>query len=203
MRTFLGTTGWFVILAASCVSTQVFADSNFIQNNQQFGVNLPQVALPSGSDEIRTTDGATCRSAVGGDGAYMDVGVIGSPESDDANASAAAYGRLVIPLGYKAKRLDCTKLYDLEIRRLKMELELARMGTAGSANTPAAAVNSNWAEEGWGSQPLAAPPKATAVQPEPAAVVFAEPKTAAPAKAKKTRKAKQVAPQPEDVVELY
>ncbi len=203
MWTVFGSTGRFVSLVLFCVSTQALADSNYIQNNQQFGVNLPQVSLPNGSDEIRTTDGATCRSAVGGDGAYMDVGIIGSPDSQDASASAAAYGRIVVPLGYKAKRLDCTKLYDLEIRRLKMELELARMGTAGSANTPAAAVNSNWAEEGWGNQPLAAPPKATAAQPEPASVVFAEPKPAVPAKPKKARKPKPAAPQPEEVVELY
>lgn len=164
-------------LALVCVSTQAFADSNYIQNNQQFGVNLPQAALPNGSDEIRTTDGASCRSAVGGDGAYMDMGVIGSPESQDTNASAAAYGRLVIPLGYKARRLDCTKLYNLEIQRLKMELELARMGSSRSTNTLAAGINSNWAEEGWGSEP------------------------AVPSK--KPRKAKPLPVPVEDVVELY
>ena len=167
MRTIFGAAGGFLSLALVCVATQALADSNYIQNNQQFGVNLPQASLPSGSDEIRTTDGATCRSAVGGDGAYMDVGVIGSPESQDANASAAAYGRLVIPLGHKAKRLDCTQLYDLEIRRLKMELELARMGTSSGANTQAAAMNSNWADEGWSNsgeqaiQPVADTPAPT------------------------------------------
>jgi hypothetical protein len=195
--------GGFISLALVCVSTQAMADSNYIQNNQQFGVNLPQATLPSGSDEIRTTDGATCRSAVGGDGAYMDVGVIGSPDSQDANASAAAYGRIVVPLGYKAKRLDCTKLYDLEIRRLKMELELARMGSAGSTNTPAAPMNSNWAEEGWGTQPPAAPQKIKQAQPEPVAVVFPEEKITPPAKPKKNRKAKPVVQPPEEIVELY
>jgi hypothetical protein len=185
MWTILGTTGWFVTLAAVCVSTQAFADSNYIQNNQQFGVNLPQAALPSGSDEIRTTDGATCRSAVGGDGAYMDIGVIGSPEGRDASASAAAYGRIVVPLGYKAKRLDCTKLYDLEIRRLKMELELARMGTSGAANT------------------ASAPAKARPAKPEPAAVIYAEEKPVLTMTAKKKRKTKPAAPPSEEVLELY
>ena len=189
MWSVFGSAGRFIILAVACVSTQALADSNYIQNNQQFGVNLPQVSLPNGSDEIRTTDGATCRSAVGGDGAYMDVGVIGSPESQDANASAAAYGRIVVPLGYKAKRLDCTKLYDLEIRRLKMELELARMGTAGSANTAAAPINSNWAEEGWNSQP--------------AAIVYPEEPASPPAKTSKARKAKPAVQDAEAVGSLY
>lgn len=189
MRKIFGTTGWFVTVAVACISTQALADSNYIQNNQQFGVNLPQAALPSGSDEIRTTDGATCRSAVGGDGAYMDVGVIGSPEGQDASASAAAYGRIVVPLGYKAKRLDCTKLYDLEIRRLKMELELARMGTAGSANTAAAPMNSNWAEDGWNSQP--------------AAIVYPEAPVSPSAKKKKSRKQKPVIQEAEAIGSLY
>lgn len=189
MWTVLRSAGGFIGLALVCVSTCALADSNYIQNNQQFGVNLPQAALPNGSDEIRTSDGSSCRSSVGGDGAYMDVGVIGSPESTDANASAAAYGRLVIPLGYKAKRLDCTKLYNLEIQRLKMELELARMGSSGTANTQAAGINSNWAEEGWGNQP--------------AAIIEPVAKTVAPAKPGKSKKAKPAPVQIEEVVELY
>jgi hypothetical protein len=163
MRTIFGTAGWLISLALVCATPQAMAETNYIQNNQQFGVNLPQVGLPTGSDEIRTTDGASCRSAVGGNGAYMDMGVIASPENEDANASAAAYGRVVIPLGYKAKRLDCSKLYNLEIQRLKMELELARMGSTGGATTQAAPMNSNWAEDGWNSQP--------------AGVVYPDPKT--------------------------
>ncbi len=177
MRTIFRTTGWAISLALTALTQQVFADSNYYQNNQQFGVNLPQAALPSGSDEIRTTDGSTCRSAVGGDGAYLDVGVVGAPQNQDINATAAAYGRIVIPLGSKSKRIDCSRLYDLEIQRLKMELELARMGASGRRNTDPADFSSNWANEGWDSQP------------KPAAVVLSE-EPAEPVKKAKKKKAK-------------
>ncbi len=94
---------------------------------------LPGVSLPSGSDEVRAADGTSCRSAIGNGGAYLDIGVIGNPNgltgsssSDEGNASA--YGRIVIPLGRSRKRVDCTRLYDLEVRRLEMELRLMEMG---------------------------------------------------------------------------
>ena len=189
MRTLLGATGWAIGFAVLTLSQPAFSDSNYYQNNQQFGMNLPQATMPNGSDEIRTTDGSTCRSAVGGDGAYMDMGVIGSPENQDINATAAAYGRIVIPLGTKAKRIDCSRLYDLEIQRLKMELELARMGTSGNRNTAEAGANSNWANEGWDNEP------------KPAAIIMPEAPTAVATK--KARKPRPVA-QPEQAVDtLY
>ena len=42
------------------------------------GFNLPGVQLPQGADEVRAADGTTCRSAVSGNGAYLDLGVIGN-----------------------------------------------------------------------------------------------------------------------------
>lgn len=82
--------------------------------------------LPQGADEVRASDGTSCRSAVGGSGAYLDVGVIGNPNR--SSASNSYYGRVVVPLGRTPKRLDCSKLYELEVERLRMELELAKAG---------------------------------------------------------------------------
>jgi len=90
------------------------------------GFSLPGVQLPQGADEVRAADGTTCRSAVSGNGAYLDVGLMGKPGA--ASKDVSAYGRVVVPLGAKGKRLDCTKLYDLEVERLRMELELTKMG---------------------------------------------------------------------------
>lgn len=98
---------------------------------------LPGVSLPSGSDEVRAADGTSCRSAVGNGGAYLDIGVIGNPNALTGSSSGStstdstttsAYGRIVIPLGRSRKRVDCTRLYDLEVRRLEMELRLMEMG---------------------------------------------------------------------------
>ena len=149
MRTFLGAAGGFLIGLIAMGGCAAYADSNNYQNNSQFGLNLPTATLPSGQDEIRTADGTSCRSSVGGDGAYMDMGVLGTPETSDVGASAAAYGRLVIPFGAKPSRIDCSQLYNLEIARLKMELELAKMGLGGKKPTEEADLSESWANDGW------------------------------------------------------
>ncbi|WP_075997161.1 hypothetical protein [Salaquimonas pukyongi] len=98
-------------------------------NQNISGFNLPGVTLPQGHDEVRAADGTTCRTAVGGNGAYMDLGVIGNPErTTSGESSFSAYGRIVVPLGANRKRVDCTRLYDLEVARLEMELKLMQMG---------------------------------------------------------------------------
>jgi hypothetical protein len=99
------------------------------------GFSLPGVQLPQGGDEVRAADGTTCRSAISGAGAYLDVGVIGNPNATNGK-DYAAYGRVVIPLGRKPPRLDCSKLYELEVERLTMELRLMQMGL-GNQGMPA------------------------------------------------------------------
>ena len=157
-------------------------DTNFYQSNTQFGVNLPNAALPSGSDEVRAADGTSCRSAVGGNGAYLDSGVIGSPGGNGLGETGAIYSRVVIPLGETPRRLDCGALYDLEVQRLRAELQLARMGLAshGQPTTPSFNIssNENWSTDG--VQPtqvakLKKLPKVTSkVSPEPTIVPVAD-----------------------------
>lgn len=86
---------------------------------------LPGVSLSQGTDEVRAADGTSCRSAVGGSGAYVDMGLIGKKSVSN---EGAYYGRVVVPLGGGSKRLDCSRLYDLEVERLKLELEMAKAG---------------------------------------------------------------------------
>ncbi|MGL4488510.1 MAG: hypothetical protein ACRCU5_03595 [Rhizobiaceae bacterium] len=81
--------------------------------------------MPQGTDEVRAADGTSCRSAVGGNGAYVDMGMVGKQGVAD---NGAYYGRVVVPLGKGSKRLDCSRLYELEVERLKLELELAKAG---------------------------------------------------------------------------
>jgi len=104
------------------------ADDNYIQQNTT-GFNLPGVTLPQGHDEVRAADGTTCRSAVGGNGGYFDMGLIGNPETESSSdGSVSAYGRVVFQFGANRPRVDCTRLYDLELARLEMELKLMQMG---------------------------------------------------------------------------
>lgn len=175
-----GSTGGLALAILLCAGlSSAFAQSAGTYINQSIsGFNLPGVQLPQGHDEVRAADGTTCRSAVAGSGAYMDVGVIGNPEQRNSGGSYSAYTRVVIPLGKTPERLDCSRLYDLEVQRLQMELKLMQMGLtrgiapaeeavssakqqaeeAGSGNVTlaqsAAESESSWDEDGWSTDGL-------------------------------------------------
>ncbi len=134
----------------SASAPRAHAEDVYYLNQSQSGFNLPGVNLPQGQDEVRASDGTTCRSAVSGSGAYLDVGAIDG--SNTAQGSIATYGRVVIPLGVSGRRLDCSKLYELEVARLKMELELLKMGLKGEGAAVAASSSPsarNWDKQGW------------------------------------------------------
>lgn len=160
---------------AVCVAVSgAQAENTNIVNQDVTGFNLPGVQLPQGHDEVRAADGTTCRSAVSGAGAYLDAGVIGNPDSTGGSKGLSAYGRVVIPLGKKPGRLDCGRLYDLEVQRLQMELRLMQMGlgrqgrlgddrtasidgtdSGQSDGQPAeqqVAKQTDWADEGWSNE---------------------------------------------------
>ncbi|WP_348271475.1 hypothetical protein [Mesorhizobium sp. 1M-11] len=119
---------------------------------------------------MRAADGTTCSSSISGSGAYLDMGVIRNSAAVSTQ-DMAAYGRVVIPLGSRPKRLDCSKLYNLEVERLQIELDLMKMGvgpdagmsTASTAQTAPASTtvkrqvkaqrrSKNWVSEGWSAR---------------------------------------------------
>lgn len=152
-----------------------------------YGLNLPQVPQPSSSDEVRAADGTTCKSSIASNGAYLDVGGIGSQSEEGLFNQGSVYGRVIIPLGEQPKRVDCTGLYQLEIQRLQGELQLVRMGLNG-ASAPGPVTSSltgdkknAWANEGWsnsGWAPVAKADNTTSASP-PAAKAIAKPKAVA------------------------
>ena len=93
-------------ILATCVLTIQGVEAH-AADSLTTGFNLPGVQLPHGHDEVRAADGTTCRTAVSGSGAYLDVGFIGNPGQTstslgtitETDGSLAAYGRMVIPLG--------------------------------------------------------------------------------------------------------
>lgn len=118
---------------AALASTQAHAQSQ--------GVHLP--AAPHGTggeDSIETASGTRCRQSMNSNGAYLDMGAAGSaasplPEDDNAlrfysperDQRALVYVRVTIPLGEKPTRLDCTRVYEMELARLREEIELLKM----------------------------------------------------------------------------
>ena len=76
-----------------------------------------------------------CSQSINSSGGYLDFGIAGgdlntytTPAPASPGQSAIGYARLIIPLGNSPKRLDCARLYDLEIARLKAEIQLLRVG---------------------------------------------------------------------------
>ena len=90
---------------------------------------------PGGEDAITTSEGVRCSQSINSNGGYLDLGVAGgdlntyyAPSEGHQPQSAVGYARVIIPIGRTPKRLDCSRLYDLEIQRLKAEIELLRIG---------------------------------------------------------------------------
>ena len=124
---------------ATALLTNAAQANDYRVNQNQTGLNLPTPGTSSGFDEVRAADGTSCRSAVGNGGAYMDMGAIGN-QRDGALDGGALYGRVVVPLGKRPDRVDCNRLYSLEVERLKMEVKALRAGLAGVGGSPSGAA---------------------------------------------------------------
>ncbi len=96
---------WLIVMASVC-------DAQSIQ--------LPNAPYSGSSDEISSSTGTRCRQSNGAD-TNLELGTV-----VDDRGSGAVYGRISIPLGPVPKRLDCSRVLELEIERLQMELQEMR-----------------------------------------------------------------------------
>jgi hypothetical protein len=75
-----------------------------------------------------------CSQSINSSGGYLDLGVAGGDLNNSyysqspSEQSAVGYARVIIPLGKAPNRLDCNQLYELEIQRLKAEIQLLQIG---------------------------------------------------------------------------
>ena len=105
------------------------------------GVYLPPAPTGSGGeDSIETSSGTRCRQSINSNGPYLDVGVSGTASSpidpdamrysfgDTRDKQGTVYARVSIPLGKRPERIDCSRVYELELQKLKREIELLRLG---------------------------------------------------------------------------
>ncbi|MGL4843848.1 MAG: hypothetical protein ACRC2Y_04415 [Aeromonas veronii] len=97
-------------------------------------MNLPSMSHSSGYDEIRTSDGMTCRSSM--HGAQLQIGALAGDGTDNngyhyetnfghqqrERDEKGVYIQLSIPIG-GPDRVDCSKLYELELKRKQLELQ--------------------------------------------------------------------------------
>ncbi len=84
---------------------------------------------------VQPSEGVRCSQSINSSGGYLDFGVAGgnldtytTPTVGGPGQSAIGYARLIIPIGAAPKRLDCSRLYDLEIQRLKAEIQMLKVG---------------------------------------------------------------------------
>ena len=99
----------------------------------------PPPVGPGGEDSITTSEGVRCSQSINSSGGYLDLGVAGGDLSsaysnyeygndEGPSQSAVAYARVIIPLGEAPTRLNCARLYELEIQKLKAEIEMLKVG---------------------------------------------------------------------------
>lgn len=117
-------------------------------------INLPQAPqFPQGQDRVRATDGTECNRSTAPRKKYMDMGVVAGgaggtgvenqypytyypgmtppPNNQYNRAGGSVYARIVINLDAENYNLDCGRLYELELERLRTELEQAKLMGVG------------------------------------------------------------------------
>lgn len=113
----------WIILAAALITTGAQAENS--------GINLALPSSPSmyGQDSIRAGD-LDCKNAIGGS-TQLEFGVTGiinnydSPFSNsygDQSKDVGVYARIVIPLDGPKERINCNSLYELELRKKRIEV---------------------------------------------------------------------------------
>ena len=109
---------------------------------------LPQAPqFQQGQDRIRAADGTECSRSTGPRQRFADVGMLGgnmggngSPYGAYGGSSGsqnytqnggAVYGRITFNLDPVQDEVSCSRLYELELERLRLELEQARLTGVG------------------------------------------------------------------------
>lgn len=103
-----------------CIASLAYADSSSLN------LALPSIPNNYQYDKFRSGE-LDCSNAIGS-ATQLEFGVTGIINEDDFfdqnnNRDIGVYGRIVIPLGARAKeRINCNELYELELRRKRLEV---------------------------------------------------------------------------------
>lgn len=102
-----------------------YADSSNI------GLSLPGASNSFGTDSIRAGD-LDCKNSIGG-ATNLEFGVTGiidnyespfgsSTQGIDSSRDIGVYARITIPLDKPKERINCNSLYELELRKKRLEV---------------------------------------------------------------------------------
>lgn len=117
----------FYILTA-LICSLIWTSSAMAQNS---GLNLQLPSSPTvyGQDSIRAGD-LDCKNAIGGS-TQLEFGVTGiidnyqtpfGGNNMDSSRDIGVYARIVIPLDGPKERINCNSLYQLELRKKRLEV---------------------------------------------------------------------------------
>lgn len=113
----------YIILIAMILPTYGTAQ------NVGIGLSLPSAAQSYGQDSIRAGD-LDCKNAIGG-ATQVEFGITGvidnysspfSSSSSEPEKDVGFYARIVIPLDKPKERINCNSLYQLELRKKRLEV---------------------------------------------------------------------------------
>lgn len=107
-----------------CLNISSFA------NTGSLNLSLPGAVGSYQSDSFRA-DGLDCSMAIGSS-TNVEFGVVGvinkgstviSTDPQQQGRDIGVYGRITIPIGAPTNRLDCNELYQLELRKKRIEVQ--------------------------------------------------------------------------------
>jgi hypothetical protein len=115
---------WYSLIGLM-ISTTAFAESSSLN------LALPSAPSAYGQDSIRAGD-LDCKNAIGG-ATQLEFGVTGivdnysgpfgsSDPMNPQNKDIGVYARIVIPLDGPKERINCNSLYELELRKKRIEV---------------------------------------------------------------------------------
>jgi hypothetical protein len=111
-----------------------------IAENSSLNLQLPNAGTTYGQDSFKSSDGMDCKNSIGG-GTNLEFGMTGIIDNytgpfDNSNIESTrdvgVYARITIPLDPPKERINCNTLYELELKKkrleiLQLEQELARL----------------------------------------------------------------------------
>jgi hypothetical protein len=114
---------YFVVIVLLFLST--------LSNAQNGSMTLSMPSAPGSfqSDRFRAGD-LDCSMAIGS-ATNVEFGVLGVINNNQQittsvapqNRDVGVYGRIIIPIGAPKGRVDCNRLYEMELRKRQMEIE--------------------------------------------------------------------------------
>lgn len=115
----------YVLIAIMCLPSITHAQ------NSGIGLTLPGSSAAYGQDSIRAGD-LDCKNSIGG-ATNLEFGITGiidnysSPFSGggsgvDSSKDVGIYARITIPLDKPKERINCNSLYQLELRKKRLEV---------------------------------------------------------------------------------